>query len=404
MVSMKRTRTLVLAILALVLLSQIPFAYRRYKLGRLNAAIQVVNSNRKIPNSEDPFVEYQGVMHVHSFLGGHSSGTFQEIVSAAQTNELKFVVMTEHAEKEIDTSAMTLQGMHGGVLFVNGNEVSTATGDRFLSVPGDASLGGADKFSTADIAANARARGAVNIIAYPDEFKSDGNGFAGVEVYNLFTNAKQYNRVAAFFDALWSRRRYPDLLFANFYRRPEGALKRWDAMLATGKSVATAGNDSHSNIGISLNDGSGKELVGLKLDPYETSFRLVRMHVLIRRDKSLDTNSLLEAIRAGHCFIGFDVFGDTSGFRFTASNGFETVIQGDEIPLQSETSLNVSLPVSGRIVVLKSGQTFLDETGVTAKSIRLTERGVYRVEVYLPQLGKSIGDQPWIISNPIYVR
>jgi len=343
-------------------------------------------------------------MHVHSFLGGHSAGTFQEIVSAAQTNELKFVVMTEHAEKEIDTSAMTLQGMHGGVLFVNGNEVSTATGDRFLSVPGDASLGGADKFSTTDIAANARARGAVNIIAYPDEFKSDGNGFAGVEVYNLFTNAKQYNRVAAFCDALWSRRRYPDLLFANFYRRPEGALKRWDAMLATGKSVATAGNDSHSNIGISLNDGSGKELVGLKLDPYETSFRLVRMHVLIRRDKSLDTNSLLEAIRAGHCFIGFDVFGDPTGFRFTASNGFGTVIEGDEIPLQSETSLNVSLPVSGRIVVLKSGQTFLDETGVSAKRIRLAERGVYRVEVYLPQLGKSIGDQPWIISNPIYVR
>ena len=33
----------------------------------------------------------------------------------------------------------------------------------------------------------------------------------------------------------------------------------------------------------------------------------------------------------------------------------------------------------------------------------LTERGVYRVEVYLPQLGAA-GQQPWIISNPIYVR
>jgi len=401
---MKRTRKLVLGILALVLLSQIPFGYRRYKLGRLNAAIQVVNSSRQLPNSEDPFTEYQGVIHVHSFLGGHSAGTFQEIVSAAQANELKFVVMTEHAEKEIDTSAMTLQGMHGGVLFVNGNEVSTATADRFLSIPGDASLGGADKSSTADAAANARARGAINIIAYPDEFKSDGNGFAGVEVYNLFTNAKQYNRVAAFFDTLWSRRRYPDLLFANFYHRPDGALKKWDAMLATERSVATAGNDSHSNIGINLNDGSGKELFGIKLDPYVTSFRLVRMHVLIRGDGSLDSNRLLEAIRAGHCFIGFDVLGNTSGFRFTASNGPGMVSQGDEIPLQSETSLDVSLPVSARLLVLKDGQTFLDETGVTAKSIHLTERGVYRVEVYLPQLGKPVGDQPWIISNPIYVK
>jgi hypothetical protein len=32
------------------------------------------------------------------------------------------------------------------------------------------------------------------------------------------------------------------------------------------------------------------------------------------------------------------------------------------------------------------------------------ERGSYRVEAYLPQLGKPVGDQPWIISNPIYVR
>jgi hypothetical protein len=34
----------------------------------------------------------------------------------------------------------------------------------------------------------------------------------------------------------------------------------------------------------------------------------------------------------------------------------------------------------------------------------VSERGVYRVEVYLPQLGKPVGDKPWIISNPIYVK
>jgi hypothetical protein len=32
------------------------------------------------------------------------------------------------------------------------------------------------------------------------------------------------------------------------------------------------------------------------------------------------------------------------------------------------------------------------------------EKGSYRVEVYLPNLPKPAGDQPWIISNPIYVR
>jgi hypothetical protein len=34
----------------------------------------------------------------------------------------------------------------------------------------------------------------------------------------------------------------------------------------------------------------------------------------------------------------------------------------------------------------------------------VTERGVYRVELYLPEVERIIGEKPWIISNPIYVR
>jgi hypothetical protein len=35
---------------------------------------------------------------------------------------------------------------------------------------------------------------------------------------------------------------------------------------------------------------------------------------------------------------------------------------------------------------------------------QVSEKGIYRVEVYLPQLPLPAGAQPWIISNPIYVR
>ena len=76
------------------------------------------------------------MVHVHSFLGGHSAGTFAEIISAAQANQLQFVIMTEHTEKDFDTAAMTLKGMHGGVLFINGNEVSAANGDRTARAAG----------------------------------------------------------------------------------------------------------------------------------------------------------------------------------------------------------------------------------------------------------------------------
>src|SRR6267142_4975725 len=135
---MKRLKRLLLGLLLIVLLSQIPFAYRRYRLGRLHAAIQLLNSQRHIPETNNNLGEYKGVVHVHSFLGGHSTGSFAEIISAAQANQLQFVIMTEHPAKDFNTAEMTLKGVHGSVLFVNGNEVRSINGDRLLIAPGDA--------------------------------------------------------------------------------------------------------------------------------------------------------------------------------------------------------------------------------------------------------------------------
>jgi len=420
---MARVKKIVLAVVVLILLSQIPFAYRRYRLGRLHAAIQSLQSNSrksqtqsaedlKSIDSDDTFYDYKGVVHVHSFLGGHSTGTFQEILSAAESNHLQFVVMTEHVEGEFDTSVMTLKGEHAKVLFVNGNEVSASDGERLLSLPGDISLTGSSKLPATEIVANSRARSAFSIAAYPQEMKNADAGADGLEVYNVFTNARTINPIVAFFDGLWSHRTYPDLVFANYLQRPAEALNIWDAMLARRKVVATAGNDAHSNVGISLNDASGNEIVGLKLDPYRVSFALVRLHVLIPgvpvdsmlERQRLDERLLLDALAAGHCFIGFDFLGDPGTFRFEAISGQHRKIQGDEIVLQSDTHLRIVLPVSSRLMIFHDGNVWLDENGVTNKDISVSERGVYRVEVYLPQLGKPVGDKPWIISNPIYVK
>ena len=385
----------VIIILVVLLISQIPFAYRRYKLRRLNQAIQRVNSERVLASSDNHFVEYQGVIHVHSFLGGHSSGTFSDIINAAKANGLQFVIMTEHTEREFDTSAMTLRGVHAGVLFVNGNEVNTAADDRFLIVPGDATF--ATSAATQDVLNAAGSRHALAIAAYPEEFKTwDASGIGGVEVFNVYTNARRINPVVAFFDVLWSRRSYPDLIFALYYARPDESLKKWDQALTRSRATGLGGNDAHANIGVNLKDSAGKTLLGIQLDPYATSFRLVRMHVLLERDKPLNEANLLEAIKAGHCFIGFDFLGDASGFSFTAG----TRIQGDEIPLEPDTRLKVSMPVASRVLLLKDGNQVADENGVTSKEFPVNERGVYRVEVYLPESSSG----PWIISNPIYVR
>src|SRR6266849_1501043 len=131
---MKRWKKLVIILIVLIAISQIPFAYRRYKLARLHSSIEQLNSQRAANSSDSTFAEYKGVMHVHSFLGGHSTGTFEEMIAAAHANNLDFVVMTEHPSKNYDTAAMTLSGIHGGVLFVNGNEVTTASLDRLWIV------------------------------------------------------------------------------------------------------------------------------------------------------------------------------------------------------------------------------------------------------------------------------
>ena len=405
---MPRRKKLLVSVLALVLISQLPFAYRRYRLGRLNSAIQSLNAGRVLPqNNGEVFREYKGVIHVHSFLGGHSTGTFQEIIAGAKANKLDFVIMTEHTESGFDTSALTLSGTHDAILFVNGNEVETNTGDRFLSIPGDVSLSGATH-SNNEISTNTRGRNALAIIAYPEEFTGSADNADGIEVYNVFTNARKINRLVAFFDAIWCHYTYPDLLFANYLQRPDESLLKWDQMLSKKRLFAAAGNDSHSNVGLTLNDSSGKLLLGFKLDPYETSFHLVRVHVLASRSSnqanSLGPSELLNALRAGHSFIGFDLLGDTTGFRFEAVNSSGTKIQGDEMRLESDTHLKVFSPVSSRVVIMKDGHVASEENGVTSVDWRVNEKGVYRVELYLPQLGEPAGKQPWIISNPIYIR
>jgi hypothetical protein len=365
----------------------------------LSAAVQRLNSERTPPSPDNPYVEYKGVVHVHSFLGGHSSGTFQDIISAAKANDLQFVVMTEHREKDFDTLAMTLRGMHAGVLFVNGIEESAENGDRSLLMPGFAST---PEFEAKKAISAVIEPARFSVVAYPQEFKSwEAPAFSGIEVFNVYTNARQINPVVAFFDVLWSRSSYPDLIFALYYQRPDENLRLWDQKLSY--ATATAGNDAHSNIGLSLRDSSGKTLVGIQLDPYEVSFRLVRMHVLIDRNEPLNEDNLLNALRAGHCFIGFDFLGDTSGFSFAAENAGQQKIQGDDIALGADTHLKVRLPVSSQVKLIKDGHVILDETGVTSKDFPVKEPGVYRVEVYLPQLGKLVAGKPWIISNSIRV-
>jgi hypothetical protein len=313
------------------------------------------------------------------------------------------VIMTEHPQAEYDTSALTLSGVHSGVLFVNGNEVSTANGDRLLLIPGSAEAAQTGSQSTQQIIDKQKASSGLSLAAYPSDSQNwQSTSVDGVEVYNLFTNTKQINRLITFFDGLWSYRSYPDLMFANFFTRPDENLKRWDEanVKESHQLVAVAGVDAHSNVGFGLSDATGKQLVGVKLDPYERSFRTVRTHVLIKRDQPLTRETLLQAIALGHCYVSFDIFSEAAGFTFRAMN--EDKIMGDRVYAPNDIDLSVTAALPTRFVLLKNGQPVEQKIG-TSVNFTVTPGGVYRVEAYLDSLPSPAKGQLWIISNPIYV-
>lgn len=397
-------RRFFLGVFLILLLIQIPFIYRRFALRTLYHSLQEMQAQR-IVREDAAFREYVGVLHVHTSLGGHSTGTLSEVINAAQANELDFVVMTEHTEGDYDTSALTLSGLHGGVMFIPGNETQTQNGSRFLVLPGAAETGDAGRISTQEFTRRERAAGRAVFAAYPDDFKEWSEAeYDGIEIYNLFTNARRARLFTLFFDSLWSLGGYPELIFTRFAERPANALARWDALASTRDTplAAIAGNDAHANVGIHLQLSSGERLAGVQLDPYERSFRIVRMHALLPTNEPLTTDTLLVALRTGRCFIAFDVFGDSTGFRFTATNGAEERTMGEGIPATNETALHVSVPVSARTVLFRDGERISEAEGVEA-AFAAQRPGAYRVEVYLKD-AQLLADMPWIISNHIYVR
>jgi len=389
-----------LSLIALLLALQVPFIYRRYELGRIASAVAEGDRHRTV-RTDAGFDEYKGIIHAHTRLGGHSTGSFDELISGAKEAGVDFVVMTEHWSDDYDTSALTLNGNFGGTLFVGGNEIDTADSDRLLMLPGGAEAASLRRLSTDNVLEKLHAEGRLGMITYPEKFRSWGSDFDGIEVFNLHTAAKQMNWFTAFFDIIWSGRAYPELTFAQYFRRPEADLQRFDASAAQRPRVLFAGTDAHSNLGIHiLGDDAGHKWLSLKADPYRASFSAMRVHLLVPKGTQLTRESLMAAIGAGRSFVGIDCFGDTTGFSFTA--GDRTL--GDELRYSEGMSLDAAVPLPAKIAVMKDGALFAEFDNTAQASVNPDGPGVYRVEVYRTSLGEPFSKMPWILSGPIYLR
>jgi hypothetical protein len=221
----------------------------------------------------------------------------------------------------------------------------------------------------------------------------DAQGFTGIELWNAMSEFK--GRLRTLLHAIFYAFGPTFIACGPF---PE-ALKRWDMLLANGlRVVAIGGSDAHA-----LPGRLGP--IRRTLFPYEFHFRAINTHLLVPKplsgDAAEDRRLILEALRQGHAFIGYDLPAPTRGFSFNAQGQGGTCIMGDEINAHPGVTLQVRLPRRGSCRLLKDGQALKNWSRRESYTYITAEPGVYRVEADIQYRGRTRG---WIFSNPIYLR
>jgi hypothetical protein len=141
----------------------------------------------------------------------------------------------------------------------------------------------------------------------------------------------------------------------------------------------------------------GRKLFHVQIDPYERMARLVGTHVLAG---DLSERAILDALRAGRAFVGFDSLADSTGFVWLARNAGARVVMGESLPFAPATTLRAVSPLACRFTIVKDGIAIHQEV---ARALDFTPvaPGKYRVEAELNVAGDWL---PWVYTNPIELR
>jgi hypothetical protein len=219
----------------------------------------------------------------------------------------------------------------------------------------------------------------------------DVRGYNGIELWNGLSEYKSL--LKSKLHAIYYAFNFPRIAHGPF----QEALERWDNLLTKGKVVAIGGSDAHALPG--------------KLGPirktvfkYEEHFRAINNHLLLPTklsgDLVEDRRLVMETLRLGRLFIGYDLPAPTSGFRFTAQGKENSVQMGEEISARYGVTLQVRLPRPVECRLVKDGKVIKTWQNRETAAHITTEPGIYRIEAYIHYLGRLRG---WIFSNPIYV-
>jgi hypothetical protein len=345
-------------------------------------------------------------IHIHSHYSD-GSASHQDIANAAISASLDVIIVTDHnvsvkdtakyihkdikkvlllIGQEVNDQTRTPQKNHLVVLGINQNlnpfaqdpqklitRIRNLDGLSFIAHPFDPTL----KFLK------------LEDISWTDW---EMDGFTGIEIWNGMSEmkSKAHSMFKGFFYTI----------FPNFIAEQANpqALAQWDSILSRGRRIiAIGGSDAHA---FQAQLGPFKFTVL----PFSYHFKAINNHILtpspLTGDPITDSKLVLDALRRGHFFIGYDLPHPTRGFRFSAASWGENAMMGDSLSLQTSVTFQIRLPLVTECSLLKDGrviQTWSDQEFCTF----ITDQpGSYRVECYLDHFFRR---RAWIYSNPITV-
>lgn len=334
---------------------------------------------RTVPVWPEGYHDYRGIIHCHCFLSHDSRGTFEEIERACDKVGIDYLIMTDHITPASIRDG--LRGQRGQTLFLVGAEFSTG-GSSVLGLDVREYLN--PKLSTANIVSGIHQQRGLAFIGHAETFTDwSVPDFDGIELYNIHANAKLANKAWLVTKALFVP---AGTLFRSLMQIYPPNFERWDATMQQRKFVGIFGNDVHQNI----------HLFGPRAGTIGTYEQLLKVSTTRVIARTLDHDSVMAALKAGHCYGALEIWGDTTGFAYTATDGSRTLLLGDEGKFGPNWLLKIQLPVAAEIRIIHDGREVLRATKQTLTYPPLAP-GVYRVEAWL-------NGKPWIFSNPIYLR
>ncbi len=351
--------------------------------------------------------EYVGSLHMHTT---YSDGEFThaQIADAAIRAGLDFVIVTDH-----NVWVKGVEGYYGDsperpVLLLVGEEIHDVRrnpqANHLLVWGAEAELASLAP-DPQRLINEVRTRQATCYLAHPVEraaplFREDAlpwvswevEGYTGIELWNYMSEFKTY--LTSKGNAIHATLR-PDQFISG--PLPE-TLALWDRLLREGRRVKVVGGaDAHGNV-YSMGP------LSRTVFPYEYLFRCVNTHILTAQpfngDFEHDKQLVLQALREGHSFVGYDLPAPTRGFRFTAQGHNVSTLMGGWLRLRHGVTLQMVSPRVADMRLVKGGKVIQREVESTHRTYIASEPGAYRVEVYIRYKGKPRG---WIFSNPIFV-